>query len=162
MESLRFKLRSTVSKTSDVGIQSIFNWKLKACTLTNTERLGLKCSWVHLDKNALWIHECNFNKTFVAQNKDFLVRSKKRIPSALLGRAYFSPRLIDGIYICTCFQKRGQVPHVSHFCCHSQSFWTCGAAQAQFIPSHLVKNVKRQFRSSMLQYIFISLICFNH
>ena len=22
------------------------------------------------------------------------------------------PRLIDGLYICTCFQKRGQVPHV--------------------------------------------------
>lgn len=71
------------------------------------------------------------------------------------------PRLIDGLYICTCFQKRGQVPHVSHFCCHSQSFWTCGAAQAQFIPSHLVKSVKRQFRSSMLQYVLISLICFN-
>lgn len=74
------------------------------------------------------------------------------------------PRLIDGLYICTCFQKRGQVPHVSHFCCHSQSFWTCGAAQAQFIPSHLVKSVKsvkRQLRSSMLQYVLISLICFN-
>ncbi len=50
VESRWHKLSSTVSKTSDVGIQRTFNnWKLKACRLTNTERLGLKCSWVHLE-----------------------------------------------------------------------------------------------------------------